>query len=281
MYFSRFGFSQPPFGLTPNTELFHGLAPHYEAIHTVMSAVTMGEGVIKLTGEVGTGKTMVCRMLIEQLEHDYSLVYLPNPVLDGDGIRFAIANELQVDTSDSRAVVDNVQRKLVELREAGKPVVALIDEAQALSDEALETIRLFGNLETINSKLLQIVLIGQPELEERLAQHHLRQFRQRITFSAQLRPLTLAEASAYIDHRITSCGGSKDLFNLSQKKSIWRAASGIPRIINQLCHKALLLAFTSDKQTVANRHLFDAMKDTYVMQKPKYKTPCLWGWQQV
>ncbi|MFA0698056.1 AAA family ATPase, partial [Vibrio sp. 10N.222.49.C9] len=92
-----------------------------------------------------------------QLEHDYSLVYLPNPVLDGDGIRFAIANELQVDTSDSRAIVDNVQRKLVELREAGKPVVALIDEAQALSDEALETIRLFGNLETINSKLLQIV----------------------------------------------------------------------------------------------------------------------------
>ncbi|CAM3018182.1 ExeA family protein [Vibrio rarus] len=281
MYFSRFGFNQPPFGLTPNTELFHGLAPHYEAIHTVMSAVNMGEGIVKLTGEVGTGKTMVCRMLIEQLEDQYTLVYLPNPVLDGDGIRFAIAKELQVNTDDHRAIVDNIQKKLLAMREAGKPVVALVDEAQALSDEALETIRLFGNLETINSKLLQIVLIGQPELDERLSEHHLRQFRQRITFNAQLRPLTLEEASAYIDHRITLCGGSKNLFNLRQKKAIWRSASGIPRIINQLCHKALLLAFSSDKQTVANRHLFDAMKDTYVMQKPKYKTPFLWGWQQV
>jgi MSHA biogenesis protein MshM len=278
MYFSRFGFDQPPFGLTPNTSLFHGLAPHYEAIHTVMSAVRMGEGVIKLTGEVGTGKTMVCRMLIEQLENRFSLVYLPNPVLDGDGVRFAIARELEVDTSDPRSLVDNIQVKLLQRLEEGKPVVALIDEAQALSDEALETIRLFGNLETLDRKLLQIVLIGQPELEERLSQHHLRQFRQRITFNAQLRPLTLNEAAAYIDHRITSCGGSKDLFNLRQKKAIWRAASGIPRIMNQLCHKALLLAFSSDKQTVANQHLFDAMKDTYVMQKPKYKTPFLWGW---
>jgi MSHA biogenesis protein MshM len=281
MYFNRYGFEQPPFGLTPNTGLFQGLVPHYEAIHTVVSAVQMGEGVIKLTGEVGTGKTMVCRMLIEQLNPDYALVYLPNPALTGDEIRASIAKELQIEITNSNLQVDDIHAKLLDLNEQGKPVVVLIDEAQVLSDEALETLRLFGNLETIDKKLLQIILIGQPELDERLEQHHLRQFRQRISFSAHLRPLTVDETAAYIDHRITTCGGSKNLFSLSQKKAIWRATKGTPRIINQLCHKALLLAFSSDKQTVHNNNLFDAMRDTYVMEKPKYKTPILWGWSEV
>lgn len=281
MYLTQFGFEQAPFGLTPNTQLFHGLPPHYEAIQTVISALKMGEGVVKLTGEVGTGKTMVCRMLIEQLESEFALVYLPNPVLDGEGIRFAIASELGLKETEPHRIVDQIQGRLVELREQGKPTIALIDEAQALSDEALETIRLFGNLETVTDKLLQIVLIGQPELDERLEQHHLRQFRQRISFNARLRPLSIEEAVAYIDHRIALSGGDKNLFKLSQKKAIWRAASGIPRIINQLCHKALLLAVSTNKQKIVNQHLFDAMKDTYVVQKPRYKTPFLWGWQQV
>ncbi len=280
MYYARYGFSQQPFGLTPNTALFHALPPHYEAINTVLTAVEMGEGVIKLVGEVGTGKTMLCRMLIDQLCCQYALVYLPNPVLDGAELRVAIARELGIDESDNTLLVDRIQNKLLELNQYGRQVVALIDEAQALSDEALETLRLFGNLETTNRKLLQIILLGQPELDERLAEHHLRQFRQRITFSASLRPLNLDETVAYIDHRISSCGGSPDLFSLKQKKAIWKATGGIPRIINQLCHKALLLAFSSNKQKVQTANLYDAIGDTYVVQKPKYKTPFLWGWSE-
>lgn len=280
MYYTRYGFNQQPFGLTPNTALFHALPPHYEAIHTVLSAVEMGEGVIKLVGEVGTGKTMLCRMLIEQLQDKCALIYLPNPVLDGLELRVAIARELGIDEPDSRLLVDKIQSRLLALSQQDKQVVALIDEAQALSDEALETLRLFGNLETTDKKLLQIILLGQPELDERLDLHHLRQFRQRITFSAELRPLSVEESIAYIDHRITQCGGSPDLFSLSQKKAIWKAAGGIPRIINQLCHKSLLLAFSANKQSVQNENLYDAMKDTYVVQKPKYKTPFLWGWSE-
>ncbi len=281
MYYSRYGFEQPPFSLTPNTQLFNGLPSHYEAVHTVVSAVEMGEGVIKLVGEVGTGKTMICRLLLQQLKEKFALVYLPNPVLNGDELRIAIAKELRIDDLTPVHLVERIQTRLLELNEEYQSVVVIIDEAQALNDEALETLRLFGNLETTDKKLLQLVLIGQPELDERLEQYHLRQFRQRITFSARLRPLNVEEASAYIDHRIETCGGSSDLFTLAQKKAIWKASNGIPRIINQLCHKALLLAFSANKQSVQNKNLYDAMSDTYVMQKPKYKTPCLWGWSEV
>ena len=173
MYLEHFGLTQFPFHLTPNTELFLGLEPHYEAIQTVQSAIEMGEGLIKVTGEVGTGKTMVCRILVNQLEQDVQLVYLPNPALNGDELRRAIATELAVDSVDSTNLVEEIQAKLIELARRGLPVVLFVDEAQALSDEALEVLRLFGNLETEYNKLIQIVLFGQPELDERLEQHHL------------------------------------------------------------------------------------------------------------
>ncbi len=280
MYQTFFGFEKTPFGLTPMTELFQGLAPHYEALQTVISAVKMGEGVIKVTGEVGTGKTMVCRMLINQLPNNVGLVYLPNPVLSGDGLRSAIAKELGIRHVEPGQMVDAIQDKLLELSLHGKQVITLIDEAQALSDEALETLRLFGNLETEDKKLLQIVLFGQPELDERLEANHMRQFRQRITFSAKLRPLTISEACAYIQYRIEMSGGDKLLFSLNQKKAIWKASKGIPRLINQICHKSLILAFGNQEKTIKNQFIYDAIQDTYDALKPKYKTPILWGWRQ-
>lgn len=279
MYQTFFGFEKAPFGLTPSTELFHGLPPHYEALQTVISAVEMGEGVIKVTGEVGTGKTMVCRMLISQLPENVGLVYLPNPVLTGEGLRSAIAKELGVTSIDPNQMVDAIQAKLLELSLHGKQVITLIDEAQALSDEALETLRLFGNLETEDKKLLQIVLFGQPELDERLEANHMRQFRQRITFSAKLRPLNISEACAYIQYRVEMSGGSASLFSLRQKKAIWKASRGIPRLINQICHKSLILAFAIGSDSVENKSIYDAIQDTYDALKPKYKTPTLWGWR--
>lgn len=278
MYQAHFSFEQLPFTLTPNTDFFYGLVPHFEAIQTVMSALEMGEGVIKVTGEVGTGKTMVCRMLVNQLKDSAALIYLPNPVLSGADLRQAVAKELGLTIDNEATLVDNIQHKLIELHNSGLRVVAILDEAQALSDEALETLRLFGNLETEDKKLLQIVLLGQPELDARLEAYHLRQFRQRITFSSTLRPLTLDETVAYIDNRIAKSGGKYAPFSLSHKKAIWRSSLGIPRLINQLCHKALLLSFSEDKRSVDNQHLFSAMHETYDVCKPKFKTPILWGW---
>ncbi|MFV0576260.1 MAG: ExeA family protein [Vibrio sp.] len=274
-----FGLHKAPFSLTPTTALFYGLEPHYEAIQTVMSAVEMGEGIVKVTGEVGTGKTLVCRMLINQLKNQVNLIYLPNPVLTANELKQAVAHELSLSSEqESLHIVDAIHAKLLELNQNGQTVVALIDEAQALSDEAIETLRLFGNLETEYRKLLQIVIFGQPELDERLAQHNLRQFRQRITFSAQLRPLSLDETVAYIDYRIKECGGDKNIFNLHVKKAIWKATQGIPRMINQVCHKALIMAFMEQKNQVENRHIYNALQDTFDVKKPKYKLPYLWGW---
>ncbi|MDN3617797.1 ExeA family protein [Vibrio gallaecicus] len=278
MYQSHFGFERQPFALTPNTDLFYGLPPHFEAIQTVISALKMGEGVIKVTGEVGTGKTMVCRMLVNHLQESSALIYLPNPVLSGAVLRQAVATELGLSIENEVTIVDEIQHKLIELHKAGRRAVAVLDEAQVLSDETLETLRLFGNLETEDEKLLQLVLLGQPELDERLEAHHLRQFRQRISFSSKLRSLKLDETVAYIGNRIEKSGGNDGVFTLSHKKAIWRSSRGIPRLINQLCHKALLLCYSEQKDKVENQHLFIAMHETYDVAKPKFKTPMLWGW---
>ncbi|MDF2155624.1 AAA family ATPase [Vibrio sp. CAU 1672] len=278
MYLSHFGFQIQPFALTPNTEMFLGLAPHYEAIHTIMAAIQMGEGVIKVTGEVGTGKTMLCRKLIEQIEPQVALVYLPNPVLSGAQVQLAVARELGIESDDPLLVVEQIQAQLVANRQTGKQTVLIVDEAQALSQEALETLRLLGNLETAHAKLIQLVLFGQPELDERLCSHQLRQFRQRITFSCQLRPLTLAEGVAYINNRLEKAGDAGGVFSMAQKKAIWRAASGIPRLINQICHKALLAAFNQRSTNMKNHYVYMAIHDTFDACKPKFKTPTFWGW---
>lgn len=278
MYLEHFGFTQFPFHLTPDTSLFLGLAPHYEALQTVNAALMMGEGVIKVVGEVGTGKTMVCRMLLSHLAQSFVCLYLPNPALTGLELRQNIARELQLGQPDEAVILRDIQAKLIELHQQGTKVVAVVDEAQALPDDALEMLRLMGNLETDQDKLLQLVLLGQPELDARLAQHHLRQFRQRITFSASLRPLTLEETIAYIDNRLTKSGGRAELFSLSQKKAIWRAARGTPRLINQICHKTLLLCFNQELKEIMNSLLFAAIQDTFDTCKPRFKTPCLWGW---
>lgn len=278
MYLEHFGFSDLPFHLTPNTEMFLGLAPHFEAIQMVNSALDMGEGLIKVTGEVGTGKTMICRVMVKHFKPSIQLVFLPNPALDGEKLRVAVATELGLQNIEPATIVDDIQQRLIELASQQKQVVVLVDEAQALSDDALEVLRLFGNLETEQNKLLQIVLFGQPELDQRLAQHHLRQFRQRITFSAKLRGLTLDETVAYIDNRLEKVGASADLFSLNQKKSVWRAGRGYPRLVNQICHKSLVLAYSQQAKKLENQHVFAAIHDTYDSRKPKFKSPFIWGW---
>ncbi|MDD9157383.1 AAA family ATPase [Aliivibrio sp. S4TY2] len=280
MYEQHFGLKQLPFTLTPNTSLFHGLPPHYEAIQTVLSAISMGEGVIKVTGEIGTGKTLVCRMLMSQLPMNVELLYLPNPVMNGRELRQALAKELWLEQEgDGTALTELIHEKLIDIQAEGKSAVVFIDEAQVLSDEALETLRLFGNLETDYTKLLQIVLFGQPELDERLQQYHLRQLRQRITFSAKLRSLNVNEAVAYITYRMKESGAQVNPFTLSQMKAVWRASSGVPRLINQICHKALLISFSEKLDKVSKKAVFNAIIDTTDTIKPKHYLPKFWGWR--
>ncbi|MHC6804215.1 ExeA family protein, partial [Vibrio antiquarius] len=169
---------------------------------------------------------------------------------------------------------------LIQVHSAGKKTVLIVDEAQALSPQALETLRLFGNLETEQDKLIQLVLFGQPELDERLASHELRQFRQRITFSCQLRPLSIDEGVAYINNRLDKAGNGAHIFSIEQKKAIWRSSMGIPRLINQISHKSLLAAFNDRCTLLKNHHVYAAMHDTFDARKPKFKTPVFWGWSQ-
>ncbi len=278
MYLSHFGFRVQPFSLTPNTEMFLGLAPHYEAIQTILAAIKMGEGVIKVTGEVGTGKTMVCRKLMEHIESHVELVYLPNPVLSGEQLQFAVAREMGINSDDSSTIVSLIHEHLIKVHASKRRCILIVDEAQSLSPQALEALRLFGNLETKQHKLIQLVLFGQPELDERLATHELRQFRQRMTFCCELRPLSINEGVAYINNRLDVAGSGAHFFSLEQKKAIWRSAKGIPRLINQVSHKALLAAFNDGNTSTKNQHVYQAIHDTFDARKPKFKTPIFWGW---
>ncbi|MDX1303789.1 ExeA family protein [Photobacterium sp.] len=284
MYQSHFGFCQAPFTLTPNTALFHALPPHLEAIQTVLAALEMGEGIIQISGEVGTGKTLVCRMLINRLPERFDLAYLPTPAMDGHELRTALAKELnlsregELDLTDSTALTERIHHELIRRKAQGQSVVVLLDEAQALPDDALEVIRLLGNLETEQEKLLHIVLFGQPELDNRLSQHHLRQFRQRITFRADLRSLDLAETISYIEHRLGRVGCDTRLFTLTQYRALWKSSQGIPRVINQLCHKALIATYSSNNRMVGRTELLMAIKDTLGARQPTCTYPVLWGW---
>ncbi|BEJ51368.1 MSHA fimbrial biogenesis protein MshM [Aeromonas dhakensis] len=268
MYLNHFGLQEAPFGLTPNTGFYYGLPTHEEALQVLNWALAQGEGFIKVTGEVGTGKTLLCRKLLSELgseERPVRLAWLPNPHLSPAELRIALALELGLPVRDQSELdlTDRIHRHLISLHRQGSRVVVLIDEAQALPDETLEAIRLFGNLETESSKLLQIVLFGQPELDVRLAKPHLRQLRQRIGFSYCLRPLRFDETRAYLEHRLQISGyRGAPLFGGRALRQLWRASRGIPRLINILAQKCLMLAYGQGARQIDSRLVRLAVRDT-------------------
>jgi MSHA biogenesis protein MshM len=268
MYLNHFGLQEAPFGLTPNTGFYYGLPPHEEALQVLNWALAQGEGFIKVTGEVGTGKTLLCRKLLSELGSEarpVRLAWLPNPHLNPAELRIALALELGLAVRDQSELdlTDRIHRHLIALHQQGSRVVVLIDEAQALPDETLEAIRLFGNLETESSKLLQIVLFGQPELDTRLAKPHLRQLRQRIGFSYCLRPLRFDETRAYLEHRLQISGyRGAPLFGGRALRQLWRASRGIPRLINILAQKCLMLAYGQGARQIDSRLVRLAVRDT-------------------
>ena len=268
MYLNHFGLQEAPFGLTPNTGFYYGLPPHEEALQVLNWALAQGEGFIKVTGEVGTGKTLLCRKLLSELgseAHPVRLAWLPNPHLTPAELRTALALELGLSVREGAELdlTDRIHRHLISLHQQGSRVVVLIDEAQALPDETLEAIRLFGNLETESNKLLQIVLFSQPELDARLAKPHLRQLRQRIGFSYCLRPLRFDETRAYLEHRLQISGyRGAPLFAGRAMRLLWRASRGIPRLINILAQKCLMLAYGQGARQIDSRLVRLAIRDT-------------------
>lgn len=266
MYLKHFGLSQTPFSLTPNTGFFFGLSPHVEALQVLQTALQTGEGFIKVTGEVGTGKTLICRKLINELPQGFHCAYLPNPYLTPAELRWAVANELGLKYTseiDQQQLTGLIQQQLLALSAHGHAIVLVLDEAQALPDESLEALRLFTNLETESRKLLQVVLFGQPELDDRLKRQAFRQLRQRITFSYSLRPLTWDETDAYIRYRLAVAGyAGQALFSPKLTRKIAEASRGIPRLINILAHKALMLSFGEGATQVHMSHIKGAIQDT-------------------
>ncbi|PTT44399.1 ExeA family protein [Aeromonas sp. HMWF014] len=274
MYLNHFGLQEAPFGLTPNTVFYYGLPPHEEALQVLNWALMQGEGFIKVTGEVGTGKTLLCRKLLSELGSEacpVRLAWLPNPHLTPAELRTALALELGLSVREGNELdlTDRIHRHLIGLHQHGSRVVVLIDEAQALPDETLEAIRLFGNLETESSKLLQIVLFGQPELDARLAKPHLRQLRQRVGFSYCLRPLRFDETRAYLEHRLHVSGyRGAPLFSGRAMRLLWRASRGIPRLTNILAQKCLMLAYGRGERQIDAGLVHLAIRDTDDASRP-------------
>ena len=282
MYQQHFGLQQAPFSLTPNTGFFFGLAPHVEALQVLQMALQTGEGFIKVIGEVGTGKTLICRKLMNDLPDNFRCAYLPNPYLSPDELRWAVALELGLKYSaniDQVQLTSLIQQQLIALASHGHAVVLVLDEAQALPDASLEALRLFTNLETESRKLMQVVLFGQPELDERLATQGFRQLRQRITFSYRLRPLTVGEVDAYLRHRLAIAGYRADtLIAPNVANEIAKSSRGIPRLINILAHKALLVSYGEGARLVTSHHVRAAIKDTEDATKVTYFS---WPWWAV
>ncbi len=246
MYLEHFGLREPPFSLTPDTGYFFRHGAHQAALNTLLIALRSGEGFLKLTGEVGTGKTLLCRLLLKQLGTDCITAYIPNPTLSPAGLRRALAGELGVKcapTASAHVLLAAISEALIAHAQAGRRVVLLIDEAQALSDESLESLRLLSNLETEKRKLLQLVLFGQPELDQRLAEKQLRQLAQRISFSARLEPFDRPATCAYAAHRLVQAGARDGLFTPRALGLLHKASNGVPRRIHILAHKALIAAY--------------------------------------
>jgi type II secretory pathway predicted ATPase ExeA/septal ring-binding cell division protein DamX len=266
MYLEHFGLKHPPFRITPDQDFFYSGANRGAVLDALVYAVTQGEGIVKVVGEVGTGKTMLCRALVSRLPQNIDLIYLPNPSLPRDEILYAIADELglpHLTDSKSTQVLREIQNHLIAKLTQGRQTVMIIDEAQATPLDTLEEIRLLSNLETDTSKLLQIVLFGQPELDQHLDLPHIRQLKERITHSFYLHPFERKEIDHYLAHRMATAGfRGPNIFSAGALRLLHKASQGLIRRINIFADKALLSAFSEGAFNVSARHVKAAIRDS-------------------
>jgi MSHA biogenesis protein MshM len=265
VYRDFFGLHSEPFSLTPDSEFFFNDRIRQEALNTLVYGIRSGEGFIKVVGEVGTGKTTLCRQFLRAIEDEAETAYILDPLLRGDELLQSLARELGIDPAGKgqNELLEAVKVFMLETWERGRPVVLLLDEAQALPLETLEQLRLLSNLETEKAKLLRIVIMGQPELDVRLREPSIRQLRQRIVYSYTLGPLSKADLGGYLEHRMRVAGhNGGPVFRPAAVGALYRGSGGVLRLINILAHKSLLAAFGDGSHQVGRRHVRAAIRDT-------------------
>jgi len=253
MYENFYGLREKPFNLTPDPRFLYLSKKHKEAFAHLLYGIRNRSGFVEITGEVGTGKTTICRTLLEQIGPEVEIAFIFNPYLSATELLRVVNDDFGMKSSavTKKELIDELNRHLLEQRKQGKNCVLLIDEAQNLSTPVLEQIRLLSNLETDTEKLLQIILVGQPELKENLATPELRQLDQRITARYHLKPLDNDEMVHYIAHRLTKAGGrGKVRFTRGALKTIYKYSGGTPRLINSVCDRALLIGYTQEKKQI-------------------------------
>lgn len=273
MYEQYYGLVEKPFSLTPDTEFFYQSFTHQEALNVLLVAIKSGDGFIKVTGEVGTGKTLLCRKLLDALDGQYNTVYIPNPYMSCNALLDAVLAEM--------GIGENLQREnylacindyLIETARQQKTTVIILDEAQSLPEESLEAIRLLSNLETEKKKLVQIVLFGQPELDDKLARSSIRQLQQRIMHAYRLQPLNQKSVRAYLHHRMQSAGYvGPELFDLSARQWLYKISQGVPRLINVLGNKAMMQSYASGDFYISKKHIEAAAIDSQVSTSASIK----------
>ncbi|MCK6411094.1 MAG: AAA family ATPase [Azonexus sp.] len=276
LYLAHFGLHEAPFGITPDTSFICTTHSHQEGLNTLMLALQGGEGFVKITGEVGCGKSLLCRRLLRALEgSDYVGAYLPNPALSPETLLRSIAAELGLELPENRHpywLLRLLNEGLLNFAAQGKNVLLVIDEAQAIPIQTLEILRLLSNLETEKRKLMQIVLFGQPELDTTLANPAIRQLLQRIAFSYRLTGLRKDELHPYLRHRMRAAGqAGGEVFGDDAASALYKASKGTPRLVNILANKCLLAVFGEGGQMVRARHVRAAARDTEGASRR-------WGW---
>jgi MSHA biogenesis protein MshM len=269
MYLQHFSLREAPFSITPDTAFFYPHEGAQAALNTLLVALRSGEGFLKIVGEVGCGKTVLCRQLLKTLQSECVTAYIPNPDMERTDLLLALARELGVGQPAATArhqILDVLQNCLLAHAQAGRRVVVCIDEAQAIPLKTVESLRLLSNLETEKRKLLQLVLLGQPELDQKLARPEIRQLLQRITFSEYLGPMAAARVPAYLAHRMATAArdAATDVrvFEPRAAQALARYSKGVPRLLNVLAHKCLMLAYGENEHRVTPRHVRLAVADT-------------------
>jgi len=286
MYLRHFSLRELPFSITPDPAFFYPHEGAQAALNTLLIALRSGEGFLKIVGEVGCGKTLLCRQLLSTLQDEFVTAYIPNPDMGPDDLLMALARELDIELVaplSRHQVLSSLQEGLLRHAEAGRPVLVCIDEAQATRMATLESLRLLSNLETEKRKLLQIVLFGQPELDEILARPQIRQLLQRITFSEYLGPMAARSVPAYLQHRLATAALDEltdvKLFDAAAARALSRYSGGVPRLVNVLAHKSLMLVYGENGRRVKVRHVRMAAADTPgVQMQPSWWQRLRAGW---
>jgi len=274
MYRKFFGLTSLPFKTTPELQMFYRDGSREQILEALLYTVTRGDGILKVTGEVGSGKTMLLRLLASRLPEDTEIIYINSPNLSAKDILLYICNELNIDTSkfnEKFSLTNALKERLVDLHASGKRVVMLIDEAQAMTFDALEEIRLLSNIETSDDKLLQMVLFGQPELDVAMENEKVRQIKSRISYSIYVPALSVKEVHAYLNYRMRQAGYTGlDVFNLKMAKRIQKLSMGLPRNINVIADKILMACFGSGDTVAKNKH-FKSLTELEQDSKPKFR----------